>query len=181
LNWVHVTAGSPGTGTGFVTIQADPNSGGLRSGVLTIAGKPFSVNQSADACGATDVSSQVAVSREAILAGFIGEDYAETVTLRNSGPTSISGPIYLVLDGLPVTGPQCGSFNGQNQTCSVTGASQVTHCHSPSGSDMVLFAPNGLAAGQQVSGILSFLPGPSGGAQVPNWYTTRVFSGIPNQ
>jgi len=181
LSWVHVTAGSSGSGTGATTIQADPNAGGLRSGSITIAGNPFSVSQSASACGASDVSSQVSVSRGSILAGFTGGYYAETVTLKNQGATSVAGPIYLVMDGLPTTRSQCGTFLGQAQTCSVTQASMLTHCQSPSGSDMVLFAPNGLAPGQQASESLTFLPGPAGGASPPNWYTTRVFSGTPNQ
>ena len=102
-------------------------------------------------------------------------------TLRNQGTTAIAGPIYLVLDGLPATRFECGTFLGQTQTCSVSNASRLTFCQSSSGSDMVLFAPNSLAPGQLVSGSLTFLPGSAGGASAPGWYTTRVFSGIPNK
>jgi len=182
LSWVHVTAGSPGSGTGSVTIQADPNTGGLRSGSMTIAGKTFSVSQSANACGATDVSSQVSVSRGTILSTFLNNYYYEDVTLHNQGTTSVAGPVYLVLDGLPTTRSQCGTnVFGQYQTCGVVDPSGVTYCQSPSGSDMVLYAPNGLAPGQQVSTYIDFVPGPSGGALPPNWYTTRVFSGTPSK
>jgi photosystem II stability/assembly factor-like uncharacterized protein len=181
LSWAHVTAGSPGSGSGSVTIQADPNAGLLRSGVIVIAGKPFSVSQGADACGANDVSSQVLVSRGPILSGFIGGYYAETVTLRNQGTTAIAGPVYLVLDGLPATRFECGTFLGRTQTCGVSNASRLTFCASPSGSDMVLIAPNGLTPGQAISAGLTFIPGASGGASAPGWYTTRVFSGIPTK
>jgi hypothetical protein len=181
LNWLHVTAGTSGSGTGVVTIQADPNSGGLRSGSITIAGKPFNVSQSADACGATDVSSQVSVSAGTILADFSGTSYPDPVTLHNQGTTNVAGPIYLVLDGLPSTRASCGNFLGETQTCSVRNTSRLTYCQSPSGSDMVLVAPNGLAPGQQASDTLIFVPGPGGGAAPPNWVKFRVFSGTPSQ
>jgi streptogramin lyase len=180
LSWVHVTAGSSGSGNGVVRIMADPDTGGLRSGSITIAGKPFSVSQGADACGASDVSSQIAVGRGPILQDFIGGTYDETITLRNNGSTVVPSPVFLVLDGLPVTGSQCGTFLGQNQTCSVTPAPRLTFCQSPSGSDMVLFAPGGLTPGQAVTATLTFVPGPAGGAKPPV-YTTRVFSGTPNK
>jgi hypothetical protein len=180
LAWVHVIAGSSGSGNGTVVIQADSDAGSFRSGFITIAGEPFAVSQSASACGATDVSSQVSVARGPILSEFIGGYYHETVTLRNNGTTNVSGPIYLVLDGLPLTSSsRCGSFLGQAQTCGVTLAS-LTYCQSPTGSDMVLFS-HGLGPGQAIGGDLTFVPGIAGGAQPPGWYTTRVFSGTPNQ
>jgi hypothetical protein len=181
LSWVRVIAGSPGSGVGVVTIQADPNAGGLRSGFITIGGKTFSVSQSASACGATDVSSQVSVARGTVFADFLGNDYTQKITLQNQGTTNIAGPIYLVLDGLPATRFECGTFFGQTQTCGVLNASRLTFCQSPPGSDMVVFTPNGLASGQQVSLVLTFVPGRVGGASAPSWFTTRVFSGTPNQ
>jgi hypothetical protein len=44
-NWITVTAGSAGTGSGTVAYTVLPNPGGARSGSLTIAGQPFTVLQ----------------------------------------------------------------------------------------------------------------------------------------
>jgi len=180
VSWVHVTAGSPGTGIGFVTIRADPNTGASRSGIVIIAGLGYNVSQGGDGCGANDVSGQVSVYRGPFLSGFFGLSYDETVIVRNPGATSIPGPVYLVLDGLPATRFECGNFFGQTQTCGISNIHTLTFCHSASGSDMVLFAPDGIGPGQSVSGELNFIPGLTGGASSPGWYTTRVFSGTPN-
>jgi len=45
--WIHVTAGASGTGNGTVSYSVDANSGAARSGTMTIAGKTFTVSQSA--------------------------------------------------------------------------------------------------------------------------------------
>lgn len=45
-SWLHVTSGSSGVGNGSVTFIVDLNSGGSRSGTLTVAGYTFTVSQS---------------------------------------------------------------------------------------------------------------------------------------
>jgi hypothetical protein len=45
VSWIHVTSGASGNGNGTVTIQADANTGTFRSGSITIAGNPFTVQQ----------------------------------------------------------------------------------------------------------------------------------------
>ncbi|MGA2434691.1 MAG: BACON domain-containing carbohydrate-binding protein, partial [Bryobacteraceae bacterium] len=45
VSWMHVTSGTSGNGNGTVTIQADANTGTVRSGSITIAGNPFAVQQ----------------------------------------------------------------------------------------------------------------------------------------
>ena len=53
VTWITVTAGSTGTGPGTVTLSVAPYTGAsVRTGVVTIAGKSFTVNQS----GACDYS-----------------------------------------------------------------------------------------------------------------------------
>ena len=44
--WIHVTAGSAGSGTGTVTFAADANASPARIGTLTIAGQIITFNQS---------------------------------------------------------------------------------------------------------------------------------------
>jgi len=45
LSWARITAGTPGNGNGSVQFTADPNTGPLRSGALTIAGQTFTLTQ----------------------------------------------------------------------------------------------------------------------------------------
>jgi trimeric autotransporter adhesin len=45
--WLSITSGAAGTGTGTVGFSAAANTGGARTGTLTIAGQPFTVTQAA--------------------------------------------------------------------------------------------------------------------------------------
>jgi hypothetical protein len=46
-SWITVTAGASGTGNGTVTFSVAANSSGARTGTVTIAGRTFTVSQSA--------------------------------------------------------------------------------------------------------------------------------------
>ena len=48
--WLHVTAGSSGSGTGTVSYGADPNFGSARSATISVAGQMFTLSQDAVAC-----------------------------------------------------------------------------------------------------------------------------------
>jgi hypothetical protein len=173
--WISISAGGSGSGTGWVTLQASVNAGGLRSGTVTIAGKTFNASQSAAGCGTTDVSSQVTVTRGAIASNFTRTAYVEQVRLTNQG-ASVAGPVYLVLDGLPMTAAPC-----VGGTCGVTPPPPLTFCQSPSGSSLIIAAPSGMTPGQVVTLSLQFQPGAAQGGLPPTWYTTRIFSGTPTQ
>ena len=173
--WVSINGATSGSGSGSVTLQADSNPGGLRSGTVTIAGKTFAVSQSSLACGAADVSSQVSVTRGAFLSNFVGTNYVQQISLKNQGP-AVPGPVYLVVDGLPMTGTPC-----VGTSCAIVPAPPLTFCQSPNGSSLVLAAPNGLASGQLVNLSLTFTPGRAARGVPPTWTTTRVFSGTPIQ
>lgn len=57
VGWVTITSGSPGTANGSVGFSVQANTAGTaRAGALTIAGKTFTVNQAAAACGAFSLS-----------------------------------------------------------------------------------------------------------------------------
>ena len=49
-SWLSITAGASGTGNGTVSINAAANSGGARSGTLTVANQTVTVNQAAPPC-----------------------------------------------------------------------------------------------------------------------------------
>jgi hypothetical protein len=51
LNWVTITSGASGTGNGTVNYSITANTGSARSGVITIAGQSFTVNQAAPVTG----------------------------------------------------------------------------------------------------------------------------------
>ena len=44
-NWITITSGSSGTGSGTVRYTVEANTGGARTGTLTIAGSPFTVSE----------------------------------------------------------------------------------------------------------------------------------------
>jgi hypothetical protein len=164
-SWLTVSAGASGSGNGSVTLQAAPNAGGPRSAQVGISNpnaepKTFSANQSASACGATDVSSQASVVRGVFLLNFLGTSYTQQIKLTNNGP-AIPGPVYLVVDGLV--------------SASVTPTARTTTCQSSGTSYMVLAAANGLNPGQVVNLNLTFRGTP------PTGTTLRVFSGTPSQ
>jgi hypothetical protein len=46
-SWITVTSGARGTGTGAVAYSVAANTGGARSGTITIAGQTFTVSQAA--------------------------------------------------------------------------------------------------------------------------------------
>lgn len=48
-NWLKITAGASGTGSGTIGYSVDPNTGAPRTGTLLIAGQPFTVTQGAGA------------------------------------------------------------------------------------------------------------------------------------
>jgi hypothetical protein len=175
--WITVTAGSSGSGQGWVTLQAPANLGAPHTGTVTIAGVTFTATQNAPACGAVDVSSQVSIVRGTVASNFTRTAYTEQVRLTNNGP-ALPAPVYLVLDGLPLTGAPC-----VGGTCGVTPAPPLTFCQSASGSSLIAVPLSGgtMSAGQTVTLTLTFQPGAAAGGVPPTWYTTRVFDGAPSQ
>ncbi len=175
LPWAMIVSSATGSGTGGVEVQVAANGGAPRSGTLSVAGQAFSLSQAAGACGAADVSDKVTVTQGAmVLFSVVNSLYSRRITLANATNQAISGPIYLVLDGLPKSGPP-GCANG----CTLVPAPPVTHCQSPSvlGSYLVLWSPSGLGPGQSIAAGLTFFGSPTSLLQ----YTTRVLSGTPNQ
>ena len=78
VSWATITGGGSGTGTGAVAYQVAANAGGLRSGGLTVAGLPFTVEQaSATATGLALVGSMAQLAT--------GAGWNTTITLLNTG------------------------------------------------------------------------------------------------
>lgn len=121
------------------------------------------------ACGALDVSANVRVNQGPFTYQYpTTYEYSETVTVTNTSSFPLPEPLYVVIDNLPT-----GVIIEGNQL--------ITHCGSPNGSYLILLTvayPQKLPPGK-TGGIplLFFSPNPVG--NIP--YTTRVFSGMPNQ
>jgi hypothetical protein len=133
-----------GAGGGKTPAIAAPFSAGAATPQTALpAIQPLST--SAIATALTDVTAQLAISLGSLTLNPTTKHYTQTVTLKNTGPTPITGPLSLVLDNL--------SSNAKlvNQT-------GVTTKQGPAGSPYldVDLAGNVLDAGQSVTVVLEF-------------------------
>jgi hypothetical protein len=112
---------------------------------------------------ATDVSAQVSVSRGSFRLNRKTDRYVQTVTLRNTSSSPITGPVSLVLDNL-------------SSNATLFNTSGVTACAAPTGSSYVnisVGADNILSAGERARVTLEFVNSSNQGIT----YTTRVLAG----
>ena len=182
LSWIHVPQGFAGSGSGSFTMLADANPGGARSGAVTVAGATVPVSQGAGSvavCGANDVSGEVTATQGAFFAcSPFSNLECQRVTVRNNSTFTIPGPIYMVMDGLPKYYP-----NGCSYGCGLVVSPPLTHCQSP-GSYLYQVTSGPIGPGQVISLQLSGFVGEGavGGNIFGRFnYTTRIFSGTPNQ
>jgi alpha-glucosidase (family GH31 glycosyl hydrolase) len=113
--------------------------------------------------GAMDVSAQISVVRSGFRFDFATSSYEQTVTLQNTGSTSVAGPLSLVLDHL-------------SANASLANANGVTTLLPPLGSPYVninLGAGGVLGSGATASVTLEFSDLTMAGIT----YTARVLSG----
>jgi hypothetical protein len=102
--WITITSGASGTGGGTVRFTVAANTGGARSGTLTIAGQTFTVNQAA---GATPCSYAINPTSQSI--GSSGG------TGANISVTAGGGCAWTAVSNAPwitVTSGSSGSGNG---------------------------------------------------------------------
>lgn len=98
-NWLQITSGSPGSGTGQVSYSVQSNtSSSPRTGTLTIAGQTFTVNQAAATAGSPAIDVQPA----AIDFGNVnvGATVSRQIVIRNTGTAN------LILNGISVNNAQ---------------------------------------------------------------------------
>lgn len=170
--WMTVTSGASGTGNGAVVVQALANADGQRSGTVTIAGQTFSATQAtpgASACGALDVTSQVAVNQGGL--GWIPPSlYSQTDTVRNTSGSVIRGPVYLVLIGEPTT-------NGFPYDSFLNGNQLRTGCFRSQGDYLLPVTFGDLKPGQTVGYPMLWFKQTYGSIR----YSTKVLSGQPSR
>ncbi len=172
--WVTVKSGASVIGDGVVVLDVAANTGGVRSGTATVANQTVSVYQAAagsqlpTACGASDVTSQVSVSRGGLTQGQSCDCYNENITVTNNSGSAISGPIFMAFLGVPnhEPSPYGTSLNG----------ALLTTCFSAQG-DSLLLISGGLSRGQSIPFSVTFF---ADSLQASVGYTYKVLSGTPS-
>ncbi len=124
-SWIHVTGGSPGSGSGTLSYFVDANSATvLRSGTLTIAGQTLTVFQDPASSGSCVVTAIDWTSRTfprqggSAFDGFtvspascawsvtVTDDWIHVSELSGTG----SGALFVTVDGNNGNGPRSGTF-----------------------------------------------------------------------
>ena len=106
LSWVTVTGGASGAGSGTVAYQVAANTGAPRSGTLTVAGLPFTVDESGTVTGLVSAGSIAQVAS--------GGLWNSTITLVNTGTAAEQVRLNFFADNgsalsLPLIFPQTSS------------------------------------------------------------------------
>ena len=141
-----------------ITAVYTPSSG---SYFLSSDNTASPLTQQVNAAGPSDVSSQVSITRGGFrLVAGQKYNYAQTITLTNTGSTTINGPIYVELHGLP----KGVSLYNASGTSSATGTS---------GDPYILVTSGSLAPGASISITLEFVDPSLASIS----YTTKVFAG----
>jgi hypothetical protein len=99
--WITVTAGNPGAGLGSVRVSVASNSGGLRSGQVTVGGKTIGIQQAASGCAFTVTPLTLNVVKGASTKNV-------TVTAGTSCPWAVDNPYAWI----SITSGGTGTGNG---------------------------------------------------------------------
>ena len=136
-----VISGTPTTTTGspfsFTITATDSNSGCTGSQAYSIT-----INPAPPPC-ATDVSSQVTVTRGGFRYVFATRLYQQTITVRNTSGSPIAGPIAVALDNL-------------TPGVTLANADGTTMCALPAGSPYKVVTMGSLAPGASATATLQF-------------------------
>ncbi len=157
LVWANITSGASGTGNGMVTYQVLSNAlGPARSGTMTIAGRPFNLEQLGTApAGLISGGSMAQVAS--------GGGWKTTFTLVNNGATAAQFRLVLTSDSgteltLPLSFPQTGIGPVLASTLERTlnpGATLIIECEGPVTQDTQQGAAQLLSNGA-ISGFAMF-------------------------
>jgi hypothetical protein len=122
-------------------------------------GANFYLFSPSGACAA-DVTSEIQITRGGLRLNRTTGLFVQTVTITNTGSSSISGPISLALDNLPAS-------------ASLYGISGATLCDQPQGSPYVNITTGSLNPGGSVRTTLEFIDAAKTGIS----YSARVLAG----
>jgi hypothetical protein len=113
-SWLEIVGGASGSGNGEVTYQAAP-SASTRSGTLTIAGRTFTVNQSAGC--------SFSIAPEQLTVAAVGETATVNVTAQSGCAWSTSSAVPWIT--LRSNGPENGAGAVQVTVAANTGAARI--------------------------------------------------------
>ena len=101
--WITVTSATSGTGNGTVNYSYTLNSGGPRTGTLSIAGQTFTINQSGTACTYSLSSSGASYNSTG------GSGNIAVTAIANCDWTAVSSAAWIVVPGTSANGTGSGS------------------------------------------------------------------------
>jgi WD40 repeat protein len=113
------------------------------------------------ASGVTDVTGQVSITRGGFRYNRATGQFVQTVTIKNTSASAITGPISLVCDGL-------------TSTASLANKTGSTSATSPAGSPYIDVQAGDLAAGASATVTVQFTASPTAAVN----YTARVLAGV---
>ena len=137
--WLHITAGTPGTGNGTVSYSVDANPDSTpRQGTLTVAGKTFTVDQSGAPCSyiLTPSSANVAGAGGSFTAtvtapgGCAWDALSDSawITFPNGSSGSGNGNLDYNVASNPDTTPRQGTITVEGQTLTIDQAAGCLFC-----------------------------------------------------
>lgn len=139
--WARITSGASGTGSGAVQFTADPNTGGSRSGTLTIAGQTFTLTQDAD-CSYTVSPDTFARTSAA------SNEFVDVTSAAGCGWTAASNAAWITVTG-GASGSGAGRVDfalaantGPARTGTLTIATKTVTVNQDSGCTYTLGAPS---------------------------------------
>ncbi len=137
VSWLTITSGASGTGTGSVNYSVAANTGGSRSGTLTIAGQTFTVNQSGCSFtlsfGSTSFPAAAATGSVAVTASganclWTASDNQSWITVSPTSGTG-NGTVNFSLTANTSTASRSGTLTiaGSNITITQAGATPCAY------------------------------------------------------
>jgi len=134
--WMSITSDPGGSGNGTVDYFVDPNTGSARTGTLTIAGKTFTVTQSANctytiAPADNTVSSSGGSGSVSVTAGtgcaWTAVSNAAWISITSGSPGTGNGTVSYTVSQNTGTGSRTGTLTVAGQTHTVTQTGDCTY------------------------------------------------------
>ena len=91
-NWISVSGGSPGSGSGTVPYAVSASTAGARSATITVAGQNITVTQSSPGDVTPSFSAQAVVNAASYQGGSIAPGELVTIFGTNLGPSTLQRP-----------------------------------------------------------------------------------------
>ena len=175
-DFVSITSGASGTGNGAVSYTVAANTSTARSGTATIAGKTYTVNQSA---ASTSGGGGLSITTQNLPTGNVGANYSTTLS-ATGGQTPYTWSINGALpSGLSLT-PSSGVISGTASSSGVYGftATVTDAANNQASQTLSLTINSGTSSGSFAITNVSFANG-TVGKQYSQPLTTANFCSTP--